>query len=167
MTKDYALPKKYASATIHFLYGCSKPSNPSSVVAYLKEKKYATIADLIGEGLAKDQIEAEVRDGEIKVAPVFQKRITDLFWLPESESELEKLAKQTQVLCGGDGTDGNAPAMGDVVSVGAELGSQQIALVALAYAAHKGYVKETQIDRGIGVGPCFVSTENPLATIIS
>ena len=60
----------------------------------------------------------------------------------------------------------NVPAMGDVASVGATLGSQQIAMVALIYAAHKGIVTETDIDRGIGVGPLFISKKSPMASVL-
>ncbi len=164
--ENYTVPEKFASATVHFTYRLAKPSQPESVEAYLKEKKFALLADLRAEGLSKEQIEAAVRSGSVKVAPVFSKRITDLFWLQESESELEKLAQQAQELCGGDGKNPNAPIGGDIVSVGGELESQQLALVALAYAAHKGLVKETGVDRGLGVGPIFLSTTNPLTTLL-
>jgi hypothetical protein len=60
----------------------------------------------------------------------------------------------------------NAPVGGDVLSLGGEFDSQQVALIALVYAAHKGYVKETKIDRGAGVGPLFVSSKSPLAKLL-
>jgi len=164
MTK-YELPEKCANMTVHFLYGTA-PSNPDSVIAYLKEKKYALIADLVNEGLTKEKIEQAVREDKVKVAPVSSKRMSDLFWLPEYESELEEMAKKAQKLCGGDCKDGNAPIGGDVLSLGADFDSQQLALVALTYAAHKGYVKETEIDRGAGVGPLFVSSESPLIKLL-
>ena len=165
--ENYQVPEEFATATVHFLYGgVSKPSQPKSVEVYLKGKKFALLADLIKEGLSKEQIEAAVREGKVNVAPVFSKRTTDLFWIPEAESELEKLARQTQELCGGDGTNPSSPVAGDIVSVGGALGSQQLALVALAYAAHKGLVKETRMDRGLGVGPLFMSSSSPLAAML-
>ncbi|MBI4095493.1 MAG: hypothetical protein HY438_01380 [DPANN group archaeon] len=165
--KSYTVPEKFASATLHFMYGSiSKPSQPKSVEAYLSERKFALLADLCGEGLSKEQIGAAVRSGKVNVAPVFSKRNTDLFWLPEAESELEKLAQKAQELCGGDGKNLNLPVAGDIVSIGGALKSQQLALVALAYAAHRGLIKETAMDRGLGVGNLFVSTNSPLVGLI-
>lgn len=57
--------------------------------------------------------------------------------------------------------------MGDIVSVGAALGSQQIAMAGIAYAAYKGLVLETEIDRGMGVGNMFISKDSPLAIMMA
>jgi|SRR3989344_4326962 len=128
--QPYKIPEKFASATIHYLYGLSKPSNHESVYSYLEKKKYALTADLVQEGFSPQLIENAVNSG-------------------------------------GDGTDPNAPAFGDVASLGGILGNQQIALALIAYAANKGLLIETGIDRGIGVGPLFVSKNNPLASIFT
>lgn len=163
--RPYKLPEKAASATIHFLYGLPERGNHASVKDYLLEKKYALIADLVQEGFTQEQIEEAVNSDTVKVAPVFQTRISDLFWVEEHEGELDKLAAQMERECGGDGTDENVPVMGDVVSVGGTLGSQQTAMVALVYAAHKGIIVETTNDRGMGVGPLFISKKSPMASI--
>lgn len=164
----YKLPEKFADATVHFLYGLSEPTKPGSVLGYLRlqDKKYAFIADLIAEGLTPEQIEQAVNSGDVKTAPVFNSRVTDLFWDPEAEGVLEELAVAAQANAGGDGTDPNAPIRADVVSLGGFFESQQIALVALAFAAHRGLVIETDIDRGMGVGNMFVSKDSPLARIL-
>ena len=162
----YKLLERFASATIHFMYGISEKGNHTSVEAYLQDKKYALTADLMQEGFTQGQIEEAVNTGQVKATPVFKKRISDLYWISESEEELNKLAAQIERECGGDGSDMNVPAMGDVVSVGGTLGSQQIAMVALVYAAHKGVVGETDIDRGMGVGPLFISKKSPMADLM-
>ncbi|OGD95536.1 hypothetical protein A3A48_00770 [Candidatus Curtissbacteria bacterium RIFCSPLOWO2_01_FULL_37_9] len=162
----YKVPERIASATIYFLYGLSEKGSNSSVEDYLKERKFALTADLVQEGFTQEQIESAVNNGNVKVAPVFKKRVTDFYWLPESEEELDQLAARVERECGGDGTDMNVPAMGDVASVGAVLESQQLAMAALVYANHKGIVAETEIDRGIGVGPLFISKKNPMANLI-
>lgn len=165
--KPYKMPEKIAYATIHYLYGFSTPSHPESVEAYLREKKYALAADLLVEGLSPEQIEEAVNSGQVRVAPVFNSRTTDLYWLPEAEGGLEELAAAAQANSGGNGSDPNAPAFGDVVSIGGVLESQQLALAALAYGAHRGLVLETTIDRGIGVGPLFISKDSPLAALFT
>lgn len=162
----YKVPEKIASATIHFLYGISEKGKFKSVNDYLKANKYALTADLIHEGFKPEQIEEAVNNGSVKVAPVFKKRISDFYWIPEAEKELDELSIKVQWQCGGDGSDRNAPVMGDIVSIGGMLGSQQMALAGLAYAASKGLVLETNIDRGMGVGNMFLSKDNPLAPIV-
>lgn len=165
--QPYKLPQEAASATVHFLYGLSEPGSYGSIAAYLKDKKYAFIADLIAEGFKPEQIEEAVNSGGIKTTPVFKKRVTDMFWISEAEEELEKLASEAKEQCGGDGTNREAPAFGDVVSVGGALESQQLALVAITYAVSKGMILETAMDRRLGVGPVFVSKDNPLARVLS
>jgi hypothetical protein len=164
-TLPYRVPKEIASATIHFLYGVSKKRNFASINDYLKKNKYALTADLLQEGFKTTQIEEAVNSGSIKVAPVFKKRISDLYWIPEVEKELDELSIIVKAQCGGDGKDMEAPAMGDVASVGAVLESQQIALAAIAYSANKGLILETDIDRGIGIGNLFVSKDSPASII--
>ncbi len=164
--EPYQLPERFASATIHFGYGISEPTRPASVHAYLEERRYALIADLIAEGLTSQQIEEAVNNGQVKTAPVFKSRTTDLFWIPEAEGGLEELAAAAYANAGGDGSDPNAPVGADIVSLGGTLESQQLALVALSYAAHKGMVIETDIDRGMGVGNLFVSKDGPLARML-
>ncbi len=163
----YKTPEKFASATIHFFYGFSEPGQHDSVPAYLNEKKYALTADLVQEGFSPQQIEESVNSGGVRVAPVFRKRVTDLYWITEAENELDEMAAQAQRNCGGDGTDPNAPVGGDVASLGGILGSQPLALAVVTYAAHKGLLVETEIDRGIGVGPMYVSKDSPLASILA
>lgn len=165
--EPYRLPEKFASATIHFLYGFSNPSHPASAEAYLADKKYALTADLVAEGLTPEQIEAAVNSGRVKVAPVFKNRISDLYWIPEAEGGLEELAAKARENCGGDGTNPDSPVFGDVLSLGAELDSQQIALAAIAYAANRELIVETTFDRGAGVGNLFVSKDSPLAKLLA
>lgn len=164
--EPYKVPEQFASATIHFLYGISEKGDYRTVAEYLVDKKFALTADLIQEGFTPEQIEDAVNNGGVRTAPVFKKRISDLYWTEDSEYELDKLAARVERECGGDGTDLNVPAMGDVVSVGGALGSQQLAMAALVYAAHKGLVGETEIDRGMGVGNLFINKKNPIARII-
>lgn len=163
----YKVPEEIVSATIHFLYGISERRKFSSVNDYLTANKYALTADLIQEGFTPEQIEEAVNNGSVKVVPVFDKRISDLYWTPQAEKELNELSVRVQYQCGGDGSDGNAPTMGDIVSIGGALGSQQIALAGIAYASSKGLILETDIDRGMGVGNMFVSKDSPLASIVS
>lgn len=164
----YKVPEKIASATIHFLYGISERGKFKSVNDYLKVNKYALTADLIQEGFKPEQIEEAVNSGSVKVAPVFNKRISDFYWTTEAEKELDELSVKIQYQCGGDGSDGNAPVGGgDIVSIGGLLGSQQMALAGIAYAASKGLVLETDIDRGMSVGNMFVSKDSPLAFMVA
>lgn len=166
LKEPYKLPEKFASATVHFLYGLSESGSYNSVSQYLKDKKYAFIADLISEGFKPEQIEEAVNTpDEIKVAPVFKARVTDMFWTSEAEDELDRLADVAKEQCGGDGTNGNSPAFGDVVSLGGVLESQQLALVAITYAANKGTILETSMDRQMGAGPVFTSKDSPLVRI--
>lgn len=168
--QPYKIPERFASMTIHFMYGFSEPGHYGSVGAYLGavgEKKYALTADLVSEGFSPQQIEEAVNSGEVKVAPVFTKRATDFYWTNEAETELDQITDQAQRNCGGNGTDPDAPAFGDVASLGEIFGSQQIALAVIAYGAHKGLLLETGIDRGIGVGPVYISKDNPLASILA
>lgn len=163
----YKVPEKIVSATIHFLYGISERGKFKSVNDYLVANKYALTADLIQEGFTPEQIEEAVNNNSVRVAPVFDKRISDFYWTPEAEKELDELSVKVKYQCGGDGSDGNAPAMGDIVSIGRILGSQQMALAGIAYAASKGLVLETDIDRGVGVGNVFVSKDSPLAFMVT
>ena len=110
----YKVPEKVASATIHFLYGISERGKFASVNDYLKAKKYALTADLIQEGFKQEQIEEAVNNGSVKVAPVFNKRISDFYWTTEAEKELDELSAKVQFQCGEDGSDGNAP-MGGIL----------------------------------------------------
>ncbi len=165
--QPYKTPESFASATIHFMYGLSERGKYDSVAAYLGDKKYALTADLTQEGFSPEQIEEAVNGGSVKAAPVFRKRVTDFYWTTEAEVELDQMAAQAQRNCGGDGTDPNAPAFGDVASLGGVLESQQLALAVVTYATHKGLLVETEIDRGIGVGPVYISKNNPLASVLA
>ncbi len=165
--QPYKTPESFASATIHFMYGLSERGQYDSVAAYLGDKKYALTADLAQEGFSPEQIEEAVNSGSVKAAPVFRKRATDFYWTTEAEVDLDEMAAQAQRNCGGDGTDPNAPVGGDVVSLGGILGSQPLALAVVTYAAHKGLLIETEIDRGIGVGPMYVSKDSPLASVLA
>lgn len=167
LKQPYKVPEKIASATIHFLYGISEREKFASVDDYLAANKYALTADLIEEGFKPEQIEEAVNSGSIKVAPVFNKRISDFYWTTEAEKELDELSVKVQFQCGGNGSDGDAPVGGDIVSIGGVLGSQQMALAGIAYAANKGLVLETDIDRGMGVGNMFISKDSPLAFMVA
>lgn len=163
--EPYKLPEQIASATIHHLYGFSERRGYPTVVDYLLDRKYALTADLLAEGFKPKQIEDAVDAGGVKVASVFKTRITDFYWVQEAEEELGLMAVAAQENCGGDGSNPNAPAFGDVVSLGGVLESQQLALAALTYAEYKGMVVDTGIDRGMGVGPAYVSKDSPLVAL--
>ena len=164
--QPYKVPAEFASVTIHFLYyGLSEKGHYPSVKEYFREKQYALTADLIKEGFTPEQIEKAVDSGVVRVAPVFKKRVTDFYWTKEAEKSLNKMAELAAKNCGGDGTDFNVPAFGDIASLGGIFESQQIALAALAYAAHKNLVAETDMDRGIGIGPLFINKANPVASL--
>jgi hypothetical protein len=163
--EPYKVPERIASATIHHAYGFSERGEYPTVVDYLLDKKYALTADLLAEGFKPKQIEDAVNAGGVNAAPVFKTRITDFYWVEEAEEALDAMAVIAQENCGGDGSSPNAPAFGDVVSLGGVLESQQLALAALTYAEHKGMVVDTGIDRGMGVGPAYVSKDSPLVTL--
>ena len=150
--EPYRMPERFATATVHFLHGLSEPGMHASVEDYVKDNGYALCAELAQAGFKPEQIEAAVNSGLVHQAPVFNARITDLYWSPEAEGELDDLARKAEAACS-QGCD--------VVSLGGELESQQSAIVAIAFAAHKGQILETPIMRQ--VGPLFVSKDSQMA----
>ena len=82
--QPYKASERFASMTIHFMYGFSEQSQFSSVSDYLNDKKYALTADLAQEGFSPEQIEEAVNSGLVKVAPVFRKRVIGFVLLAPS-----------------------------------------------------------------------------------
>jgi len=144
--KKYKVPERVVSMTIHHLYGLSKPHEKENVREYLKEYGFALTADLIAQGFKASEIEEAVNSGDINVTHWPEKNPqTDFYWNKDKESlrKLEKLSKKTVEIC-------EIPIGGDFASVGAEIGSQQMALAGLIYAREQGKLRETEMSRGDG-----------------
>lgn len=154
--EHYRLPERFASMTIHHLYGISEQKPDETVDSYFAHNGFALIADLLASGLSKEDIENAVNSGRVKVAHWPKKEPqTDLFWAEDEETivKLTELADRVVELCYGQ--DEHQPVGGDFASVGAELGSQQLALAGLIYAREQGKLREfAEFDNG--AGPVYV-----------
>ncbi len=169
MSDTYEVPEKFVSATIHFLYGLSERET-RSLVGYMREKKFALTADLMASGFSPTQIEEAVNSGLLKAVPwPRNQRKTDFYWLNDrsAEQELQRLADEAVKYCSGEdptNPQGSDPIGGDFASVGAKIGSQQLALPGLIYAREQGRLVEfEELDRG--AGPIYMSSQSPLARI--
>lgn len=151
----YKVPEQFSSMTIH-LGLFDEPSKFPSVDAYFDEKDFALAADLAVSGFEGEQIEEAVNGGRVAVAhwPEVQPK-TDFFWsMSEKAREaLTGLAAQAAELCYGQ--DEQAPAGGNFMTVGAEMGSQQMALAGLIYARAQGTLREI-VELDNGAGPLYV-----------
>jgi|GEM_PF-7131192 hypothetical protein len=149
--EPYKFPEDVNSMTIH-LGILEGPKEYPDVDAYFAEKKFALAADLLGSGLNPEQIEAAVNAGRVIAAhwPAREPK-TDFFWGNNLDAigPLTGLAFQAVSACYGQ--DKDAPIGGDFISVGAEMGSQQLAIAALIYAREQGTLREVpEFDRGGG-----------------
>ena len=153
---QYKFPKNIATMTVHHLYGMSDVGQQKSVVDYLSQNQgFALAADLIAQGFKPEDVAEAVNSGDVAYAhwPAEEPK-TDLFYLKDEKTikSLDDLADKVVKLCGG-GED--QPIGGDFASAGAEMGNQQIAIVALIYAREKEKLKEIpKLDRG--AGPMYV-----------
>jgi hypothetical protein len=157
MAEGYRLPEEISDMTVHFMYGLSGKTGHTSVEDYLAESKFALAADLLAEGFKPSDIEAAVNSGSIGYAnwPAKEPK-TALYWNKgaDTTSELEGMASQACALC--YGRTQYEPVGGNFASVGAEMGSQQLALAALIYAREKGLVREiAELDNGCG--PMYIA----------
>lgn len=136
----YKVPEKFATMTTSAnLSG----ETYESVEEYFSKNHYALLADLIGTRLPNESIENAVHTGIIKAAPwPLEERITDLLWSKEQESttKLDQLAARAIEAC--YGKTAQEPIAGNIMSVGAEMDSQQLALVGLVYARARGDLRE-------------------------
>lgn len=156
LREPYKLPERFASMTIHHLYGISEAVNGETVDGYMAKHGFALIADLLASGLSKEDIEGAVNSGSLSVAhwPAREPQ-TDFFWAEDEETKvkLTDLADKAVELCFGQ--DEYQPVGGTFVSVGAELGSQQLAIAALIYGREQGRLREfPEFDNG--AGPVYV-----------
>lgn len=179
----YQAPERVAPMTLRFGGFSGAKDRGLSIVNSLRGEKAGFLSDLVAGGYTQREVEDAVNNGSVKVAPVFSERVTDLYWVaePQVEADLDRLAIEIQRQCGGTGAgaDMDLPIMGDVVSVGGYLeeypvpgfenySGQPIALAGIAYAAHKGLVLETKLNRGPAVpGPLFVSKDSHAAPALT
>lgn len=156
-TERYKVPESFASMTIHYLIGISEPGNHDSVLDYLTNNHFALTADLLYEGFSAADIEEEVNSGRLGAAHWPEKKpVTDFYWSKDEESlrRLDELAGEAVRFCYGKAAD--EPVGGNFASVGAEMGSQQIALAGLVYAREKGLLREIP-GLESGAGPLYVA----------
>jgi hypothetical protein len=166
MPDAYKVPEKIVSATIHFLYGISEKGS-KNLLEFMTEKKFALTADLLQYGFTPQQIEEAVNSSRLKVVPwPKNQRKTDFYWLNDISAlaELEKLAADATKFCYGQDKS-NKPIGGDLASVGAEMGSQQLAIVGLIYAREQGRVVELE-DFDRGAGPLYVNSDSVFAKVL-
>jgi hypothetical protein len=150
----YEFPERFADMTMHL--GFLDNKEYASVDDYLAEQNYALAADLASKGFTAEQIESAVNAGRVAVAmwPRVEPK-THFFWAETDKAKeaLKELAARTVELCYGQ--DEQAPVGGNFISVGAEIGSQQVALAGLIYAREQGKLREiAEMDEG--AGPLYV-----------
>lgn len=159
MQEKYKVPEKIASMTVNFMYGLSEQGSFATVKEYLQKHGFALTADLLSEGFKPADIEEAVNNGAVKVAYWPEKDTkTHLYWLEEGDAlqKLEELAEQAAKFCYGRTPD--EAVGGNFRTVGAEMESQQRALVGLIYAREQGKLREVDIDiTGDGCGPLYVA----------
>lgn len=154
--EPYKLPEKISNMTIHHLYGIDKPVESETVAGFFLRHGFGLVADVLMSGAKPEDLEAAVNDGTISVAHWPEKEpITDLLWDGSeiTTKRLEELADKAVELCYGQ--DGSQPMGGDFATVGAEIGSQQLAIVGLIYARHQGRLREIP-ELGNFAGPKYV-----------
>lgn len=157
--ETYKVPEAYSSMTIHHLYGLSVADTELTTRQYLESRHFALLADLSSSGIESDDIEEAVNSGEV-LATHWPEKVpkTDFFWVEDEESikELDRLATLAVQYC--YGLDEHQPVGGNFMTVGAEIGSQQLALTGLIYAREKGKLREISelSDETAGTGPLYV-----------
>lgn len=150
----YKVPEEFSSMTIHHLYGISG-RNHLPLMSWFARYHFALLADLKMSEFGNQEIEEAVGKDQLKVADwPKEKTLTNFFWveLGGADDELRQLGDKAVELCFGQ--DENQPVGGDFASVGAALGSQQLALAGLIYAREKGHLREIDLDGP--VGPLYV-----------
>ncbi len=160
----YTLPEKISSMTLHHIYGTDREY--MDLNDYMEKYEYVLLYDLIAQRYNPDEIVSAVTSGELKAAPwPKQKRHTDLIWhlSIEAVNNLRFLAEEAVEYCYGMKAD--EPIGGDIMSVGAEMGSQQRALVGLIYAREQGQLIELE-DFDRGAGPLYINAKSPFAKLL-
>jgi|SRR3989344_3817736 len=155
LREPYRLPDEFTSMTIHHLYGISEQAEGETIDGYFAKNGFALIADLLEAGLSREEIEAAVNSGKILVGHWPKKEPkSDFFWVEDEpiKAKLAELADRAVELCYGDE---HQPVGGNFASVGAEIGSQQLAIAGLIYAREQGTLREIpEMDNG--AGPLYV-----------
>ncbi len=153
--EPHRVPEAYSSITIHHMYGISEPQEGGNVDAYFQEKEFAFIADLRAQGFTSQQIEESVNAIPLHHAPwPARERATEFFWVEgEGFTRLAELADTAVRLCFGQ--DEKAPMGGNFATVGAEIGSQQLAIAGLIYGREKGILREIRLGAN-SAGPLYV-----------
>lgn len=152
----YKLPEKIADMTVHHLYGLSKTGKYKTIDDYLKHYGYALAADLLLQGFKPSELEELVNSEKIGATNwPEQNSVTSLFWYKNEKTlrKLDELAAQVVQYCYGQ--DASQPIGGNFISIGAEIGNQQLALVGLIYARYQGKLREIpELDNG--GGPLYI-----------
>ena len=157
---EYKLPENVASMTTNHLYEISETGQQASVREYLQSHGFGLTADLLAQGFKPSDIEDAVNSGDVGVAhwPAREPK-TDMYWAKDEATlkRLDELAGEAVRFCYGQ--DVYQPIGGNFATVGAEMGSQQRALVGLVYARESGRVREIpEIDNG--AGPLYVAKDS-------
>lgn len=151
----YKTPEQFSSMTIH-LGLFDEPGKFPTVDAYFDEKNFALTADLAMSGFDATQIEEAVNGNRVEVAhwPEVEPK-TDFYWSlsEKARDALTSLASQAVELCYGQ--DEQVPVGGNFMTVGVEMGSQQMALAGLIYARAQGTLREI-VELDNGTGPLYV-----------
>lgn len=159
LPQPYKLPEEFAHITIGETYD-TVDTAVSGVSEYFEQADAALIADLLRAGITPAQIEAAVNEGEVKATPWPQwGRYTDFFWTEDDEAtnRLEAWADWATTFCYGQ--DEHEPPGGNVLTVGREIGSQQIALAGLVVAREQKKVWELPAELASPEGqPLYVPT---------
>lgn len=140
-TSRYIFPERFALMTTRIGDG----EEIESAQDYLANHHFALAADFAGTGLRGSDIEDAVNGGQIKAAPwPLNLRETDFFWglSDESTEKLDTLAQQAVAACYGQTPE--EPFGGNIMTVGGEMGSQQLALAGLVYARERGDLREIE-----------------------
>lgn len=158
-TSQYRVPESFASMTIHHLYGLTEVAGGQTTDGYLDEHYFALLADLTASGIPKEDIEESVNSRRVMVAHWPNKEpVTDLLWKNDkvAVAKLTELGSQAVRFCYGQ--DEHQPVGGNFSTVGAEMGSQQLAIAGLIYAREQGLLKEMSelSDPNASTGPLYV-----------
>lgn len=151
----YKVPEKFSSMTIHHLYGITG-RNHLPLMSWFARYRFALLADLKMSEFSNQEIETAVSQDQLKVANwPKEKPLTNFFWieLDGADDQLQGLGNKAVELCFGQ-TE-NQPVGGDFASVGATIGSQQLAIAGLIYAREHGKLREINLDGP--AGPLYVA----------
>jgi len=151
--RSYVFPEEIATMTTRMGDGEAFDSAQD----YLAKHHFALAADFAITGLRREDIQTAVREEQIKAAPwPLKERVTDFFWGIDDPSveKLEGLATKAIAACYGQ--DEQQPIGGNVMSVGGEMGSQQLALAGLVYAREHGDLREIMLPEADALGVMYV-----------